>query len=558
MVVRGFPARSAASFLDRATFRRLEDEAASLFDRWAASPLLTERFDYDGVSLWLASESVIQRKRGLLDALVARAAAPHILAEGAVHLWGPEDDPLLRALAMVEEGLPWEKRPPASDSYWRRQVRAFVREYRRAHAAPPILPTRTKPRLLFFLYTSRHAALLRSLWEPLKAREMWEPVVVAFGPDTEAALGKAGIPFVRLWGYFSPEAAVRARLRKRWEDVELLLAETLRDEGGEPLWPLLEAKMRRLLSTRPGEGRHFDEVFLDAARYVEAVRALLLAMRPSLLVVMNELRVLGRAAVLTARVQRVPTLHVQHGIMADWLLWRKVHSDRIAVWGEENRRALIKAGVEPARIVVTGNPAFDHLARGVEMEAMERVRRSLQLDATRPLLLVTTQNDSFAASRRQIEAVVAAARQFPALQIVVKLHPADDFAPYERLQRELADIHLHLTQHTDLAALLALSDLLVTRFSTTALEAMLQGKPVIILNFSGQPDPLPYVERGAALGVRHAGELPEAIRLLLEDEATRRRLREGMSRFVRDYAYRIDGRASERLLRLMERMVKMA
>jgi CDP-glycerol glycerophosphotransferase (TagB/SpsB family) len=211
--------------------------------------------------------------------------------------------------------------------------------------------------------------------------------------------------------------------------------------------------------------------------------------------------------------------------------------------------------VEPGRIAVTGNPAFDRLAQGVEPERVERVRRSLKLEAGRPLLLVTTQNDSFAASRRQIEAVVAAAREFPALQIVVKLHPADAFAPYQRLQRELEGVDLHLTQHSDLAALLALSDLLVTRFSTTALEAMLQGKPVIVLNFSGQPDPLPYVERGAALGVRDPSALPAAIRAVLEDEPTRRRLREGMARFVRDYAYRLDGRAGERVLALMEEMM---
>ncbi len=555
MAVRGFPARSAASFLDAAELARLEQEAARLFDRWAALPAVRELLDYDGVSLWVAAESSLQRRRGLFDALVARAAAPRIAAEGTLLLWGARDDPFLAALRASVEGAVREWVVPArGESLWRRRARAFVREYRRAHQAPLILPQKEGRGVLFFLYTSRHVALLRALWPQV---EGWSPFVVAFGPDTEAALDKAGVPYTRLWGYFPPEAAVRRRLRGRWSaEAVARLGAALRDEAGRPLWPLLEAKVRRLFSLRPGEGRRFDETFLDAAGYVEAVRALLLALRPSLLVVMNDLRVLGRAAVLTARVQGVPTLHLQHGIMADWLLWQKVHSDRIAVWGEENRRALVEAGVAPGRIAVTGNPAFDRLAQGVEPERMERVRRSLRLEAGRPLLLVTTQNDSFAASRRQIEAVVVAAREFPALQIVVKLHPADAFAPYQRLQRELAGVDLHLTQHSDLAALLALSDLLVTRFSTTALEAMLQGKPVIVLNFSGQPDPLPYVERGAALGVRDPSALPGAIRAVLEDEPTRRRLREGMARFVRDYAYRLDGRAGERVLALMEEMME--
>ena len=113
MAVRGFPARSAASFLDAAELARLEQEAARLFDRWAALPAVRELLDYDGVSLWVAAESSLQRRRGLFDALVARAAAPRIAAEGALMLWGARDDPFLAALRASVEGAVREWVVPA-------------------------------------------------------------------------------------------------------------------------------------------------------------------------------------------------------------------------------------------------------------------------------------------------------------------------------------------------------------------------------------------------------------------------------------------------------------
>ena len=97
--------------------------------------------------------------------------------------------------------------------------------------------------------------------------------------------------------------------------------------------------------------------------------------------------------------------------------------------------------------------------------------------------------------------------------------------------------------------------LLITKYSTTALEAMIINKPVVVINLSGQPTPVPYAEEGAALGVYRYEDIEQAILNALYDEETRGRLKTGRYQFVRNWAGEPDGKASQRIVTLMKEMV---
>jgi len=409
-------------------------------------------------------------------------------------------------------------------------------------------------RAFFLCYTSRHVTAALPVLAELRRREEWEAVLIAASSDAERALKKAQEPYLSFWAYDStPMGPTAKRLATRWAVLQQdeTFHHCLTDERGESLWSLMYPKLAELFDVRFGGGALFAERFLEAAWYTDIARALLAHLSPDLLVVMNELNVLGRATVLVARSQGVPSLHLQHGIMAEWMLWRKLHADHIAVWGEADRRRLILAGVPSERITVTGNPHFDRLTQRISPETVRALLASLGLQADRPIILVTTQHDSLEASRRQLSAVIQAATAFPEHQIVVKLHPAERFEPYRRMLRELRAPHVHLTRDVDLFALLEASAVLITRFSTTGLEAMLKKKPVITLNFSGQPDKLPYAESGAALGVHHPAQLLPALQAALENPAAVAEMQRHQERFVKEYAFRIDGQAAQRIANLM-------
>ncbi|HJH26921.1 MAG TPA: hypothetical protein C5S37_09180 [Methanophagales archaeon] len=96
-------------------------------------------------------------------------------------------------------------------------------------------------------------------------------------------------------------------------------------------------------------------------------------------------------------------------------------------------------------------------------------------------------------------------------------------------------------------------DLMITRHSTTAMEAVALNKPIIILNLSGEPDPVEYVKEGVALGVYKEGDLKPTIEKLLKDDSE---LAKNRKKYIETYLYKIDGKATERVVNLIEEMLE--
>ena len=96
-------------------------------------------------------------------------------------------------------------------------------------------------------------------------------------------------------------------------------------------------------------------------------------------------------------------------------------------------------------------------------------------------------------------------------------------------------------------------DLMIARHSTTAMEAVALNKPVIILNLSGEPDPVEYVKEGVASGVYKAEDLKPTIEKLLKDDSE---LAKNRKSYIEKYLYKIDGNASERIVKLIERIIE--
>jgi UDP-N-acetylglucosamine 2-epimerase len=84
--------------------------------------------------------------------------------------------------------------------------------------------------------------------------------------------------------------------------------------------------------------------------------------------------------------------------------------------------------------------------------------------------------------------------------------------------------------------------------STTAMEAAALNKPVIALDLSGDQDTARYVSEGIAIGVYKSDDLTTAIKNLLENDSLLAKRRES---YVLEHLYKIDGKASERVVDLI-------
>ena len=233
---------------------------------------------------------------------------------------------------------------------------------------------------------------------------------------------------------------------------------------------------------------------------------------------------------------------------------KHLHADKKAVTGEVIRDLYVASGVHPGRIAVTGAANFDALFDR-DKERDKHTLLAYGVDPTKRIILFATQHIAFSETRRMLIGVITAVRSMRDVQLIVKVHPSEDSTQYKALAREFDTVGLHVTKDMDLYALINTCDVLITKYSTTALEAMMLDKPVIVINLSGQPTPVPYAEEGAALGVYKHEDIQQAIIMAVDDEETQNKLKAGRRRFIKRWAGEPDGKAAQRIVTLVKEMI---
>ena len=146
------------------------------------------------------------------------------------------------------------------------------------------------------------------------------------------------------------------------------------------------------------------------------------------------------------------------------------------------------------------------------------------IDPDKRIILFTTDNISFSETERMLQGIIIAILKMKDTQLVVKIHPSEEIGAYLALAEEYRDPRIRVVKDIDLYALISNCQLLITKYSTTALEAMIVDKPVVVINLSGQPTPVPYAEEGAALGVYRYEDIEQAILKALYEEETQTRI----------------------------------
>ena len=300
-----------------------------------------------------------------------------------------------------------------------------------------------------------------------------------------------------------------------------------------------------------------------AVRSCEEMAAALRAVKPNLLCLYAESSGWGRAALAAARRAGVRSVALQHGI-----LYRKYYSyrhdadevecprpDRTAVFGEAARRLLIEAGrYPPDGLVTTGSPKFDALLQATRAWDREAIRARLGVDRRERLLVVASRyraiRDTHQAIGSAFAGLVQAVESLTDVRCLVKPHPAERPDAYQAdLRRAGAGRTRVLPPGADLIELLYASDALITVESLSAVEALVLGRPVIVLNMPTHLGDL--VQAGVALGVPAGSDPRPCLEAALNDGATRAGFDAARDRYLSELAMGVDGKATERILTLL-------
>jgi hypothetical protein len=346
------------------------------------------------------------------------------------------------------------------------------------------------------------------------------------------------------WG---PYRTAVAAFRKRWTEFRSTPEHeriSFRHHGID-LWPMLAPRLRRIFL------RQFPFTFAETA----VAATILRRYRIKTIVTASHAHYAGRLYCEVGAALGVPSLSLQHGVAGVPTIYAPVHSTKMAVWGELPRLWLIANGADPDQLVVTGQPRLDALLSPGPPLTRTEVLSRLGLDPSRPIWTVAPDPEPREVRHAMTEMIDSIASEFPVPQVIVRPHPDDDDSHYAgRLASWIGEGRIALGIELDAASLLAASDLVFVGQSTLGLEAMVLGRPVVVLDPCRSFEFVPYVREGAAPVVHEAAELVPVITGLLGPD--RIRFEDGRKSFVERYASAADGRSTDRVVDLIGTMAR--
>ena len=320
---------------------------------------------------------------------------------------------------------------------------------------------------------------------------------------------------------------------------------------------------------------YFIIVFGIMVEYIEMAKRMIEEEKPDLILLLNEYGRFERALVIAGKLKGIPVLAVQHGVIHPThkgYMYTKdeISSDRsvkspycpipdiTAVYGTYHKDLLTKVSAYPGdSVVVTGQPRYDVLYHANKIYDKEKFFKKYKINLDCKIILWATQCHGLNNEEniKNFKTVFETMQNIKNVTLIIKQHRGEGREYTKMIGKYLNSYNLNAVvtpKDSDTYELLYVCNLMITRHSTTAMEAVALNKPVIILNLSGEPDPVEYVRDGVALGVYKEGDLKPTIEKLLKDDSE---LAKSRKKYIEQYLYRIDERATERVVNVIEEMI---
>ena len=208
------------------------------------------------------------------------------------------------------------------------------------------------------------------------------------------------------------------------------------------------------------------------------------------------------------------------------------------------QKSLIEAGFEKSTLIVTGNPIFDKALQ----KSLEQ-KNSLEKSNKKRILLApsTLYEHGFWNKEQRDFAIKEIAKQIyqknDEMSLTVKIHPSTSIlSEYISIINPI-DSSIPVYQKGDIREYLENIDLVITFQSSTAeVFAIIARKPIIICNFfQSQRDTL--VEKGVAIECTDSSNLVKLIEQIPHNSEYDKKRDD----FIKEFLYKADGRASERI-----------
>jgi UDP-N-acetylglucosamine:LPS N-acetylglucosamine transferase len=307
----------------------------------------------------------------------------------------------------------------------------------------------------------------------------------------------------------------------------------------------------------------FIREFKRLIPYVAAARHILKKHRPALIVSADDADQRCRVFSLAGRSLGIPSLLIQQGlskrIVPEWTFFSQ---DKVAAMNATSRSDMTAQGVPADKITVTGHPGFDRLLAPAP-DVRQKIRSDFGLKKEQKLVLFASQPYYFGVfnnakiRRLMIRSIVQAANRFENLMLAVKPHPGENIRELKKFVGRSSRVAI-AGKMDDITDLIQACDIFITFFSTSALQALYAGKPVINVDFPESGGSNIYTRSGATWTARSEEEIVLHLENLLsgtKTEETEKREKARLA-FLRELTYIPDGKATLRAAQIALEMIR--
>jgi uncharacterized protein (UPF0218 family) len=271
---------------------------------------------------------------------------------------------------------------------------------------------------------------------------------------------------------------------------------------------------------------------------------------------------LNIAAMLAAKKKKVKTISVHHGLIPSHPKYHRDFPmpDFICVDGRREFSRLKNIGVTNSQIVVTGHPRYDGLVDFVQRNDADELRKKYGLPYNKKIILWATQTHAPQISRTGEAQIMAKKvfhvfKQYPQFNLVIKLHPNEDQSAsiYKKMAKKMGLTIKVYGKNAVTNELILLSDAVIMKISTVGVDAILIGKPIVMLEFVKSVDLSEFSRYGFTV-VSNEDELIDFLQTLENKEQIENfnRIRKN---FIEDRAANF-GNASEKVTELIVNIIK--
>ena len=293
--------------------------------------------------------------------------------------------------------------------------------------------------------------------------------------------------------------------------------------------------------------------FLETIRLIEIIDKICKIEKNKIFVSAEDNHDLGRILVGVGRKNKVKSLTVQHGLILRNPVFGEIVSDKMAVHGKKEADYLVSMDGKREKIEITGQPRFDEINKK-KVKSKKQACKEFGLDFNKKIVIFAAQplKSGRVIKKATIEFIktIEKIKNRDDFEFIIKLHP--------RMSKndlpEIQDKNIKIIEDADIYSLLNCCDVLITCFSTVGLEAVFLGYPVISIEI-GEESRLDYGKEKVGISLNKKGELENAINRILYNNNFKKNFQKNRKRFIENFAYKLDGRSTERIVSLINKMI---